>query len=324
MATTGIVPAIDAYGTYGRASSLADYLEITALAGMRLDRAGLADIISDKGWISLMDELFTDPVPPAPRGDFEEEEEVEGDVDDPPGMPQAGRVFDVLAERVEILSDLYPFDLSDNELSLKPGFDVRGSAYVGILAITLAHAYRVSAPKDPKRVLEESVTIALAERGLAAVNVGEVSRRPDTDFRATVTEVGQRVGLRPTPTAAISNVSANEEGVDALAHLPWADSRPGNWVFIGQVTCGKSDTWKKKAGDPSPTSWKAYLNVGIRPLAFLVVPHHVEARHLTKLVQDTDRLVLDRLRLAHFRPTVTDDEAALVDAVLSVGVEQLA
>jgi len=325
MDSKPIAPAIDAYGTYARASSLADYLEISTLGGSRVDRAGLADLISDRSWIVKMDEHFTDPAPPAPRDDFEDDEAGDGEIEDPPGAAQAGRVFDVLAERVELLGDDYPFDLSEDELSLKSGFDIRASSYVGILAITLAHAYPTTKPPhNPKKVLENTVTLALAERGFEAVNVGEISRKPKTDFRATVTQAGQLVGLRPTPTAAISNLKANEEGVDAIAHLPWGRHRAGSWVFIGQVTCARSDTWKKKAGEPSVTSWKAYLNVGIHPVAFLAVPHHVEARHLTKLVQDTDRLVLDRLGLTRFRPAVTDDEAAIVDAVLKAGVEPLA
>jgi hypothetical protein len=45
---------------------------------------------------------------------------------------------------------------------------------------------------------------------------------------------------------------------------------------------------------------------------------------MAKLVQDNGSLVLDRIRLSRFRDSVSDDEAQVIDAVLSVGVEEMA
>jgi hypothetical protein len=321
-----IQPVIDAYGTYARASCLADYLELLALHGLAPAESELADLIRDQGWATKLDELFTEP-PPPPREEFDDEDDLPpGSPSEDVGVPQAGRVFDVLSERAEILAELYPFELT-TRLALRAGFDLTESPYVSLLAITSAHAHQVEVKPagavkaiDPKQAVEAVVVRTLETLELRCANVGEAART-EADFRATVTKVGQAVGLAPTPDAAVSLVNANEEGVDALAHLASTDARAGHWVLIGQVTCAKSDAWKRKLGEPSGPDWKAYLNVLVEPQGFLAVPHHVEGRQLTKLVHGGNRMVLDRLRLTRLSPGVSDEERSIIEAVLAVGVE---
>jgi hypothetical protein len=178
-------------------------------------------------------------------------------------------------------------------------------------------------PKKPAGSHSGALTARSGSRGLQAVNVGAISREGH-DFRETVRRSGTAVGLQPTPTAGVTLTYAKEDGVDALAHLPWGDHRAGAWVFLGQATCGKSDSWAGKMGEPKPPTWKLLLNCGVLPLAFLAVPHHVEPSHWAKLTQDHGKVVLDRIRLVRFRTEVTLAEAAIIDAVLSVGIEGLA
>ena len=317
-----IQPTIDAYGRYARASNLADHIELLALQGRQLNRSALADVVSDRSWVAKLDELF-EGGSIKPRGDFEEPADEDGEAaGEEPGVAQANRVFDVLDERSDLLGDGYPFIVADH-LQVKDGVDPRESPYVALLAITLAHAHKLKMEHDPKQVLEDVVVAALSTRGLEAINVGAISREGH-DFRETITRSGTTVGLRPTPTEAVTLTYAKEEGVDALAHLPWGDHRTGAWVFVGQATCGKSDSWSAKIGEPKPEAWKLLLNCGVLPLPFLAVPHHVEPPHWAKLMQDHGKLLLDRIRLARFRDEVTPTEAAIVDVVLSVGVESLA
>jgi hypothetical protein len=282
----------------------------------------LADLVSDRSWIAKLDELF-EGGSIKPRGDFEEPADDDGEAaGEELGVAQANRVFDVLDERSDFLGEGYPFVVAD-DLQVKDGVNPRESPYVALLAITLAHAHKLEMEHDPKQVLEDAVTSALTARGLEAINVGAISREGH-DFRETVRRSGTAVGLKPTPTAAVTHTHAKEEGVDALAHLPWGDPRTGAWVFLGQATCGQSDNWSAKIGEPKPDTWRALLNSGILPLPFLAVPHHVEPPHWSKLMQDHGKLVLDRIRLARFRDEVTATETAIIDAVLSVGVEELA
>jgi len=327
MANRPIKPDIDAYGTYARASSLADYVELLAIHGHELSRSQLGDLIGDEGWTKKMNELFRVP-DDAPAGDFEEDEEAAtgGAPGDPIGTAQAGRVFDVLAERVEILGDSYPFTLGEI-VELRPGINIQESPYIALLALTIAHAHSVVVQPDPaqpavdpKQVLEAVVVEVLKRLPLEAANVGEVSRASN-DFRDTVTTVGTAIGLQPTPGATISLKNANEEGVDVVGHFARSDLRAGHWVFIGQVTCAKSNQWKGKLAEPIGPDWQSYLNLAFEPLGFLAIPHHADTSHLTKLVRGRKRVILDRLRLARFSNGVSGDERAIIDAVCAAGVE---
>ena len=317
-----IQPTIDAYGRYARASNLADHLELLCLLGKSLSRSGLADLISDRAWVAKMEELFDVPALEM-RGEFEDpsEEEAAATADDP-GSVQADRVFNVLGERAELLGGLYPFEIAD-ELKMRAGVDPRKSPYVALLAITLAHAHRINVDHDPTRVLEASVVLALACRGLQAVDVAAAARDGD-DFPATVERAAEAVDLRARPATVITMTHANDEGVDTLAHLPWGDLRIGAWGFLGQATCEKSDGWPAKIREPSQEHWKSMLNLGIIPFAFLAVPHHVEPPQFAKLVGDAGRMVLDRIRLARYREDVSEAEAEIVSAVLDVGAEVIA
>lgn len=322
MAGQPIQPTIDAYGRYARASNLADHLELLCLLGQGLNRKGLADVISDRAWIAKMEEHFDVPTP-APRGEFEDpsEEEAAATADEP-GTVQADRVFDRLEERAELLGEHYPFTIGE-ELRLRDGVDPRRSPYVALLAITLAHAHKLEVAHAPTQLLEEAVVATLKLRGLEAVDVAAAGRGGG-GFEETAKQAAVAVGLRAAPETVITMVNANDEKVDSLAHLPWGDLRPGAWAFLGQATCGESDTWSKKMGEPSDETWRLMLKVGVMPFVFLAVPHHVELHHLAKMVQDKKRLVLDRLRLARYREDVTAEETMIVDAVLEVGAEALA
>lgn len=274
----------------------------------------------------MEDELFVGTAVEE-RGEFEEAaDEDDGATDDEPGVAQANRVFDILDERADQLEGLYPFTVED-EVTVRDDVDPRQSPYVVLLAITLAHAHDVALEGDPTHVLEDAVTAALAARGLLAVNVGAIGRQVKSEglgFAETVDRCGKAAALQPSPDRAITLKYANEEGLDALGHLPWGDKRSGAWVFIGQATCGKSDGWSGKILQAKGHTWKLLLNVGVLPLAFLAVPHHVEPLHFGKLVQDSQNLVLDRLRLARYRVEVTATEVKVVDAVLEAGAEALA
>lgn len=73
MASQPIQATIDAYGTYARASNLADHLELSCLLEQVLSRTDLADLINDRAWVVKMQELFDGPEP-----------EMRSEFDDPP------------------------------------------------------------------------------------------------------------------------------------------------------------------------------------------------------------------------------------------------
>jgi len=333
-----IQPNIDAYGTYARASALADYLEFRALLGDPLGRPALEDMIADR-WERKANELFVEGTG-GPDGwqstteeaELDPEADLEGDptLDDDAATQLGRRVFDLLSERSRLLEDVYPFDLDDNSVVVRDGVDNFASMYVAILAVTLAHAYKVAVTDDGgvtidvKRVLEHTVTRVLHLISPPAVNVGEISRVSGSQFPETIRSAAKAAGLKASPLIATFKKAANEEGVDVLAHLPLGDLRTGVWTFLGQVTCAESDTWEGKIAEPKEALWKARLNTGVDPQCFLAVPHHVEPTHLGHLVAGSKRVVLDRLRLAHANLSPSVDEQRIISAVLATGAEQLA
>ena len=124
----------------------------------------------------------------------------------------------------------------------------------------------------------------MRDRGLAAVNLGRAGRAGGT-FDDVVVAAGEEIGLRPTPGAAPRRVYANDEMVDALGHLPWettdlragrsSDKRRARLVSVGRRS------WRS----PGLAVWREYLGVGVRPLPFLAVPHHVDRPMFDYLVK---------------------------------------
>lgn len=324
--TAPIALNIDAYGGYARTSALADYVEIATIDGVRVSRAELADRLGDVGARKLSDMVGWGQDQSAAPDDLapveDEQEEVSGTAEEP-AVRFADRVFDMLREREEALGALYPFEVTDDRLVVR-SVDLRASIYVAILCIALAHANSIPSGVDPKRALEATVARALKTAGFESVDVAAVSRTSPT-FSDTVRVIGQSLGLRASPASALSYTNAKDEGVDCVAHLRCGTPRgAGAWTALGQVTCGKSETWAGKMDEPKPPLWLRLLGTGVSPLAFLAVPHHVDGEHLSKLIQDGDRLVLDRLRLVELGGQPSADEQTIASAVLQVGVERIA
>jgi len=216
-------------------------------------------------------------------------------------------VFDVLRDRADILGTSYPFAVGA-QLERRESEGEYWRLYLALLALTLSHAYDIGCDDlNPKQVFEDTVEATLISRGLDAINLGR-SGRGGSAFPEVVVASGEAIGLRPTPGAAPSRVYANDEKVDSLAHLRWADERSAAWTFIGQATCASSDEWPKKLSEPGPNIWKKYLGVAVRPQPFLAVPHHVDRSMFEYLVEQDERMVLDRLRLCGRRELLEAEE----------------
>lgn len=294
------------YGKYARVSAIADYVELLSLKGQRIATANLADMIDDNDW---------DLEEPIRRAGAQEPD----NANESPGEA-ADRVFVHLKERMDLLEDGYPFELHHGRLRPKAGLLIETSPYVALLCITLAHAYKVESPHIPYQVFEETVADVVGARGLLTADVGNIGRRAGS-FDDTLERAATTVRLRGSRAAAPTYEHAQDERIDTLCHLTWGDIRPGAWTLIGQVTCATSEQWDKKMQEPPAPTWAKLLGVGLRPLVFLAVPHHVGTPMLEKLVSDREHLVLDRPRLARFKAGVSQPESDIVAAVLACEVE---
>lgn len=298
-----ITPNIDWYGTYATASALADYLEIAATAGVQLTRAAVVDLIEDNEWSRRVGrEHFT--------GDDESEEKARDIAD---------RVFNVIGERSDLLGAQYPYVTdSSGRLTFVGASD---HPYLAFLAISIAHAAKLDVADDPKQIFEDTVTDVFRARGWLASNFGRAAR--SGGFAGALTALGNELSLQPDPDAAPRSQSAQDEKADTLAHYPWCRNRLGRWLSIGQVTCAVSNEWRSKLLEPSPKSWKARLGEVVEPTVFLAVPHHIESRHRTYLLNDCNRYILDRLSLLSFKTSVSGAEQSLIDAVVQAEIEEL-
>jgi hypothetical protein len=302
-----IQPNADAYGTYAQASAVADYLELVAwIHGSSKPRASVGDMISDSGWRIKVAENFHVP-------DSEEEEEETSDAEE--------RVFNILGERARVLGDKYPFR-QDASGRVVPAEIDAGDPYLALLALTAAHAYSIATPQAPETVFEQTVADILAARGWLAVNFRRLRTGPG-DFVASLNACGPQIGIETDAEGAVYNLRAFDEGVDALAHIPWCTVRRGRWTVIGQATCAVSNEWKAKLEDASEWTWAGLLGEKIAPLVFLAVPHHAEPKHRLYLIDRSRKAVFDRLSLVAAKSQTSEAERAISIAVRAEGVERL-
>jgi hypothetical protein len=288
---------------------LADWLELLALTGDPLGADKLADHLKDTNWTVRSRELFYEPGVDEPT-----EDDQEGGAGVSPPEEVADQVLSIAESRQAALGQgLYPFKLEGNALSaIEPLLDSH-RPYLVLLAITAAHHYDVSCTHVPERVFESLVAEAMRSRGLATCDLGATGRAA-RDFRETVRLAGHEVRVLPDEAGAPSRRWANDEGVDTVSHMSWGDTRPGHWLYIGQVTVGASNTWPMKIMQPAPAQWRGFMASMIEPVGYLAVPHHVEEEHLHYLTYKHSRLVLDRLRLVRHLPP--PDVGSPADAVL--------
>ena len=315
----------EAYGTNARASAIADFAELVVLQGNdTINADDLRDRLKDSD-IALPREKYS-----APGDDESDSDDQDGDDSDADGLglkderfaDSARRVFALLAERQRILKTRYPFELLSERLTLRPS-DAVYDPYLALLAMTVAHAHAVTTSHDPKRIFEVTVARVLSSRGWRAANVARLSKaqRGAKGFVDTLKQVCEAVGLEHDVSNVILSHSANDAGVDTVAHNSWDDQRPGKWTLIGQATLAISDNWPVKLAEPKSPLWATMFKEHVQPLPFLAVPHHVEPLHLRKLVQDSGKVVLDRLRLALFDSTISQEERDILASVRGCAVE---
>lgn len=153
---------------------------------------------------------------------------------------------------------------------------------------------------------------------MLTTELGKIRRETGT-FIDALERCCAELQLRATPEAASYKREAHDEGVDVLGHLWWGDHRPGRWVFLGQVTCGKSNTWPEKSREPAVGQWRALLGMHVNPHVFLAVPHHVPERAAEYLAQKHESgMLLDRLRICLWKEDLLPEEEQLLDSMASI------
>ena len=283
-------PQKDLYGPEADRSNLADYIELLALADAPMSPGDLADYLADTTWTVRSRELYVN------AADEVNEDSQDGGAETIPQQQWAEDVFAMCEYRGELLGENYPFEHTAGRLKRRAHHS-RHDPYLALLAITVAHHYDVAvAGPLPERAFEEVVHHVMIQRGLETSNLGAAGRRVNS-FMERVDEAGREIGVAATPQAAVSRAHANDEKVDVISNLSWGDQRVGHWIFVGQSTVGRSNTWQVKMMQPRPPQWRDLMNSTVLPIAYLAVPHHIEDEQLLDLTRGDERLVLDRIRL---------------------------
>ena len=298
--STAVGPNVDAYGSYARAGALADYLEVHALHGRGITAAELEDIATEQGWSHKERRMIL----------------VEEDNPGSDAAQWSEMAFGAIDARMDILGDGYPFRISAGALVYVGESDPRDNQYVALLALSVVHAWDLVRTVEPTVVLEDVVRRVLESRGLSAADMGTGDRQ-GLSFEQNLLSQGRACGLSPTENPRPRAAHAKDAGVDTLGTMIWPDRRQGQWVFIGQATCGSSVTWRRKLKEPERETWREYLQEALRPQSFLAVPHHIDQRQWTFLMQPKIGVLLDRLRMSPSKGSNSADERALVDALLA-------
>jgi hypothetical protein len=246
-----------------------------------------------------------------------------GVLEEPSDDPQRG-VIAVLHERQKELGDLYPFAVDDVSVVWKKS---EIGAYDSLLAITLSHSFDV-VPKLAAKTIEvlfEQVTArCLAGNRWTVHDVG-ASGRSAKNFESALSSISKAIDWKLHVGATSRAADAQEEGCDTLIMLPWRDSRPGRVFLIGQATVTKSENWKQKMHEVSPSAWGPRLQRPHypQPIRFLAVPHHVERNTLIMLQEHAEGIVVDRLRLASGERSsvLSADERTVVEYVRTADIE---
>lgn len=313
--TQTISPELDAYGTYARASALADWLELAAWQGRRVTRAQLEDLIYDNNWTTKRPQQFLMVEQPA----HSENE----DADFYPEVPElwSEAVLALLQERADLLKDAWPFQIEgDWQLVAKDDLS-QDCPYLALLCMTVAHAWKLRTSTNATILIEETVSRALSSKGWHVISMG-TGDRSGLSFQDNLASAATELGLPILDPALPAKLHAKDGGVDTLTFIGWSDCRlAGQWLSIGQVTIMKSDGWHMKIGEPRPDHWAKYFLQPLLPARFLAVPHHVEKYHLEYLVGSDTGAVIDRLRLTMSLAETTERERQLVREVFECQVD---
>ncbi len=315
---------IDWYGTYNRRSAIADYLELMALGGARVSIEDLADRIRDSGWTLLLRDKITDGDPETRDHESVEFDDTDLAESQDEAMDRADDVRNVLLQRKQLLGGRYPFEVDTNGYLIEYTNQIPQGPYLAFLAITICHASGIDGlSRLAAYVFEDSLETSLAATGLATSCLGRASRESN-DFATTLVDSCARVGLTANPALAPYRTFANEEGSDTISNWFPQDTRVGGIQFVGQATCGKSNSWKAKLMEPAVGHWEDWLGRRLAPVAFLSVPHHVEEDTRSYLVTvDRKRDVLDRVRLSMVNRALSGDEIVAIQTVIAAGAAGL-
>ncbi len=285
----------DAYGTHAPHSAIADFLEIQALQhGQSWSLGDVSDQLLDLGFGRRALSSYAD-ASHLLRSAENDTEEKTGSLQDV-CHEHANVVFNTLQQRKRILSNVYPFEINSTRLVFDAEW--RNQPYIQALCLTVIHAWKLESEFKPTETFPTWVAESLRSQGLIATEIPGASNL-EGQYSIRVRKAALSLGLPINLEGVLVSRRAQDEGTDVIAVWRHRDERHCQWYCVGQVTCGKSDSWLRKAREVSAGKWKEISGNQIEPGKFLAVPHHVSDEQFEYLAQD-GHVILDRLRVVPF------------------------
>jgi hypothetical protein len=291
------------HGSDLRISCLADFVELEAFKGnASRTEAEIADYIGDCGWERLLEPRYEGAgIDPYVR---------HADAQDN-NRERASAVLTLIEQRRAILGEAYPFEFG-------PGRRVErqreAKVYLWYLFVSLVHGLNLPDVPLPSEEFEKVVAIGLQHAGLPSVTVGTAAGAGN--FEVKVRSMAEQFrGLVATIDEALVSRSQNDGGIDTFGMFRCGiDNRHAQWVFIGQSTVGKSESWLKKIHEPNPVFWEDVFGGRVIPIPFFATPHHIPDDFLLYLTRHK-RCLIDRIRLTNWTsnpPNSFDDYEEIV------------
>ncbi len=136
----------------------------------------------------------------------------------------------------------------------------------------------------------------LEELGWAVFQTGWASGIQNPAFKAIVEQVADHLN-EPFIVEAMVDIysDANEEGLDLVCHLPFADDRGGKPVYL--VQCASGANWKAKQKSPDLDVWKRLITFSADPVRAFTIPFSLDELDFLKTCIRVNGMVLDRYRL---------------------------
>lgn len=92
-------------------------------------------------------------------------------------------------------------------------------------------------------------------------------------------------------------ISTQDEGVDAVAWIPFYDKRPGKIALL--VQCAAGADWERKSGDVDIAVWKDFIDFHAYPMKAFAFPFVCSDMKRWKWLARKGGIPLDRLRITH-------------------------
>lgn len=208
----------------------------------------------------------------------------------------AGDIHEEIQRRIEIMGDIYPFMVKNNNLLYKKG----ESVFYEFLLICSTDKNNKDLPRLFERVTAKIVTVYFGDYAKSS-HTGfprDKINNKSVSFQEAMKQVNECTGeFKWSPEEGLDSANANDEGCDFVVWLKHADNRQIGQLFIlGQCACGND--WKAKWSDLSIPKFQKWFNTMsiVPPVKAFATPHHV----VDGLLKEASRqagMFFDRARL---------------------------